>query len=107
MVRLVERSPSEAGHNPVESPGEVITTVVLHRQPDVEQIKEDFAERVAAHHYSAPHSQDLLGDQLHHAGIQSCQRKRVRVQVMRLMEDPEEPGVSEEQKITALLHSLI
>lgn len=82
----------------MESPGEVIATVVLHRQPDVEEVEEDFADRVAAHHHGAPHGQHLLRGQLHHAGVQSRESERVHVQVVRLMEDLKEPGVSEEQR---------
>lgn len=96
MVGLVERSPSEAGQNPVQSPGEVVTAVVLHRQPDVEQMKEDLADGVAAHHRGAPHGQDLLRDQLHYTGVQSRQSEGVCGGVVRQMEDLEEPGDSEE-----------
>lgn len=97
MMRLVEWSPSEAGQNPVKSPGEVIPTVVLHRQPDVQEVEEDLADWVAAHQHGAPHGQHLLRDELHHAGVQSREGERVHVHVVRLMEDLEEPGGSEEQ----------
>lgn len=94
MMGLVERSSSEAGQYPVESPGEIVPTVVLHRQPDVEQMEEDLADRVAAHHHDAKHGQHLLRDELDDAGVLSRQCERVYVHVMRLMEDLEEPGVS-------------
>lgn len=114
MMGLVERSPAEAGEYPVYSPGEVVTTVVLHCQPDVEKVEEDFTERVAAHHHGAPHGQHLLRDELHDAGVHSYECKSVCVHVVRLVEDLVEPGVSEEQKgcgfkqnyTTALLNSL-
>lgn len=71
--------------------------MVLHRQPDVEEVEEDFTNRVAAHHHGAPHSQHLLRDELHDAGVESHEGERVRVHVVRLMEDLEEPGVPEDQ----------
>lgn len=57
MVGLVEGSSSQTGQQSVQSPGQVVATVVLHRQPAIKKVEEGFAQRMAAHQPGAAQSQ--------------------------------------------------
>lgn len=97
MMGLVEGRSSEAGQQPVHWPGEVVTRVVLHSQPDVEQMEQDLAQGVAAHQPGAEDSQRLLKQQLFDAGVLGCQREGFPIYVVRVMELLVQPWVSEKQ----------
>ncbi len=64
MVDLVVGSSAQKGQQSVQSPGQIIATVVLHCQPAVEEVEKGFAERVAAHQPGAALSQQQQGQQL-------------------------------------------
>lgn len=64
MVGLVVGGSSQTGQQPVQSPRQVVATVILHRQPAVDEVEKGFAQRVAAHHPGAGQSQQQQRQQL-------------------------------------------
>lgn len=64
MVGLVVGGSSQTGQQSVQRPGQVVATVVLHRQPAVDEVEEGFAQRVAVHHPGTAQSQQQQRQQL-------------------------------------------
>lgn len=98
MVGLVVGSSSQEGQQSVQSPGQVVATVVLHRQPAVDEMEEGFAQRVAAHHPGAGQSQQQQRQQLGRAGVLGCQSEGDIVLVVQLVDvavQPRSPGVKQ------------
>lgn len=96
MVVLVVRGSSHEGQHPVQSPGQVVAAVVLHRQPGVDEVEDGFAERVAAHQPGAGHGQQQQGQQLGAAGVLRRQSERPPVLMVELVDvavQPRSPGV--------------
>lgn len=92
MVGLVEGGSSQTGQQSVQSPGQIVATVVFHCHPAVEEVKEDLAQRVAAHHPGAAQGQQQQRQQLSRAGILGCQSKGHTVSVVVLVDVAVEPG---------------
>lgn len=91
VVGLVEGSSSQKGQQSVQSPGQVVATVVLHCQPAVDEVEECFTQRVAAHHPGAAQSQQQQRQQLGRAGILSCQGEGYTVLMVQLVDVAVEP----------------
>lgn len=51
MVGQVVRRPTKEWQQPMQCPRKVISTVVLHCHPGVNQMEKDFTKRVAAHQH--------------------------------------------------------
>lgn len=49
MMNVVVRGSAEKRQQSVQSPGQVVATVVVHRQPGVENVEEDLTEGVTVH----------------------------------------------------------
>ncbi|KAG7222103.1 hypothetical protein INR49_016673 [Caranx melampygus] len=57
------------------TPGQIVAAVVFHRHPAVEEMKEDFAQRMAADYTGAAQSQQQQRQQFGRGGILGCQGK--------------------------------
>lgn len=75
VVGLVVRRPPEEGQRPAQGPGQVVAAVVLHRQPAVEQVEDQLAERVAAQQAGAGPRQQQQRQKLRPAGVLGRQGK--------------------------------
>ncbi len=98
MVGLVVGGSSQTGQQFVQSPGQVVATVVLHRQPAVDEVEEGFAQRVTAYQPGAAQSQQQQRQQLGSAGVLSCESKGYVVLVVQLVDGAVEPGNPDETK---------
>lgn len=103
VVGLVERSSSHKGQQPVQAPGQIVAAVVFHRHPAVEEMKDDFAQRVAADDTGAAQSQQQQRQQLGRGGVLSCQGERRVVPVVLLVDVAVEPRNPEEEKTNSCL----
>lgn len=92
VVDVVVRGPSHAWQQPVQSPWQVVAAVVLHCQPAVEEVEEDLAQRMAAHHPSTAQGQQQQRQQLSRAGILGCQGKGEVVLVVHVVDVAVQPG---------------
>lgn len=102
VVGLVVGGPAHAGKQSVQGPGQVVAAVVLHGQPAVEEVEEGFAQGVAAQHPHAAQSQQQQRQQLHGAGVLSCQSEGNVVLVVRLVDAAVQPWNPEEQNTSSL-----
>jgi len=105
MVGLVVGGSSQTGQLSVQSPGQFVATVVLHRQPAVDEVEGDFAQRVAAHHPGAAHSQQQQREQLQRAAVLSGQGEGVVVLVVLPVGVTVEPGNPDEKHTDSCLRS--
>lgn len=96
MMGLVMGGTAEKGKQSVWSQGQVVPTVVLHCQPAVEQVEDDFAERMAAQQPGTAQRQQQQRQQLCWAGVLRCERKGVAMLMMRLVDAAVQPGNPEE-----------
>lgn len=101
VVHLVVGSSSQAGKQSVQSPGQVVATVVLHRQPAVDEVEDGLAQRVAAHHPGADQSQQQQRQQLSRAGVLRRQSEEDAVLVVRHVDVTEEPRNPEDTQTEA------
>lgn len=98
VVGLVVGGSSHEGQQPVQSPGQVVAAMVLHRQPVVEQVEAGFAQRVAPHQPGAGQGQQQQRQQLGRAAVLRRHSKRDVVLVMQLVDivvQPRSPGVKQ------------
>lgn len=91
VVGLVEGGSSQAGQQSVQSPGQVVATVVLHCHPAVEEVKEHLTQRVTAQSPAAAESQEQQRQQLHRAGVLGRKCKGQTVLVMQLVDAGVQP----------------
>lgn len=92
VVVLVVRRSAHEGQQPVQSPGQVVAAVVLHRQPGVEEVEDGLAQGVAAHQPGAGLGQQQQGQQLGAAGVLGRQGEGLTVLVVGLVDVTVEPG---------------
>lgn len=78
-------------HQPVRGPRKVVSAVVLHGQPDVEDEEEQFSERMAAQEQGVDGSEEAQGKCLPRARVFRAQHKRGRVLVVHLVESAVQP----------------
>ncbi|KAK9522336.1 hypothetical protein VZT92_018809 [Zoarces viviparus] len=102
MVDLVVGGSSHTGQQSVQSPGQFVATVVLHRQPAVDEVEDGFAQRVAAHRPGAAQSQQQQRQQLQRAAVLSGQSEGCVVLVVQLVGVTVEPGNPDEKHIDSL-----
>lgn len=79
-------------HQSVGRPREVIAGVVLHRQPDVDHVKDQHGERVAPEQRDIRYVKEAQGKQLPDAHVLRGQREGGRVAVVHLVEGAVQPG---------------
>lgn len=106
MVGLVMGSSSQTGQESVQSPGQVVAAVVFHRQPAVEDVEDDFAQRVTTHHPGAAQGQQQQRQQLGRAGVLGCQSEGHVVLVVQLVDAAVEPGNPEEEKTAVFVYTV-
>lgn len=92
VVGLVMGSATQTGQQSMQSPRQVVAAVVFHGQPAVEDVEDDFAQRVTAQHPGAAQGQQQQGQQLGWAGVLGCQSKGHVVLVVQLVDAAVEPG---------------
>lgn len=97
VVSLVEGGPTHAGKQSVKGPGQVEATVVLHGQPAVGEVEQDFAQWVAAHYMGTGLCQDQQGQKLSCAGILGSQGEGHPVLVVSLVDPVIQPLNSGDQ----------
>lgn len=102
VVDLVVGGSADPGHQSVQSPGQLVATVVLHRQPGVEEVEDGFAQRVAAHRPGAAQGQQQQGQQLHRAAVLSSQGEGRVVPVVQLVGVAVEPGDPEQRHMASV-----
>lgn len=98
VVRLVVRGAPQAGQQPVQSPGQVVATVVLHCKPAVEEVEEGFTQGVATHHPGAAQRQRQQGEQLGGAGVLGRQGEGDLVLMVQLVDVAIEPRYPDEEQ---------
>ena len=76
----------------VRGPGEVVAGVVLHRQPDVDNVEGQGGERVTLEQQDVHHVKDTQGKELPDAHVLRGQRERGRILMVLLVEGPVQPG---------------
>lgn len=102
MMGLVVGSSSQEGQQFVQSPGQVVAAVVLHRQPGVDSVEDGFAQRVAAHQPGADQSQQQQRQQLGPTGILGGQSKRDVVLMVQLVDFAVQPWITGGKQIESL-----
>lgn len=91
VMSLVVGGSTHAGKQFVQSPGQVVATVVLHGQPAVEEVEEGFTEGVAAQQPRTAQSQQQQRQQLSRAGVLCCQGEGNAVLVVQVVHAAVQP----------------
>ncbi|KAL3063484.1 hypothetical protein OYC64_003115 [Pagothenia borchgrevinki] len=97
MVGLVGGGSSQAGQQAVQSPRQVVSAVVLHCQPAVEQVEDGLAERVAADQPGAAQGQQQQGQELQRRAVLSSQGEGEVVPVVVPVDPAVQPGHPDEK----------
>lgn len=95
---MVRRS-TETRQHPMQCPGEVVSAMILHCHPGVQEMEEGLAEGVAAHQHRTEKRKSLKRQKFTNTRVLSGQSKRVPVHMVSAVDVVVKPGNSRGEKI--------